>query len=312
MNARNRVVFAVLLAAAGYCSHDPKSTLPIAVASAQFHPGGGTEDGVDPPVGRPNLIERPDLRVGRPTETAKTVHIGGEDIELHFYRAPLPPQPSAPTVRVTETGGIGLFEQLAQQARDGYTSSATRLWQAIDICHHVPATQSDQEALLDRIRKSVPNGVVRRDGQMNSLESLLADAQRRYSFCDGIGEAQYAEALELLRDAAGIDTHAMSLYAGAIRESDPAESKQLYEALWRTGYLSGLSGLASYGSLPAKIASHTATIAEISGDSENAQRVRDFEQAKIDELRETIGPAEYWHLEKEAAELLHNPSCCFH
>jgi len=105
--------------------------------------------------------------------------------------------------------------------------------------------------------------------------------------------------------------HAMSLYAGAIRESDPTESKQLYEALWQIGYLSGLSGLASYGSLPAKIASHTATMAEISGDGENAQRMRDFEQAEIDELRKTIWPVEYWHLEKEAAELLRNPNCCF-
>jgi hypothetical protein len=314
VSVRNVVVFAVLLAtavAAGYYV-DPNSASPISVASAQapppiFHPGGGSEDGVDP-IERPSVLFPPNAPVqsARPRETDEIARVGNESVTLHFK-----PQQARGVIGAFADDGRS-FATLIEAAASDDDRAALQLWQALSFCKPVPRDPAAQAKQLQSVRASYAR--TGGAGTSLSLDQNIAALQSRFDRCKDVTDAMYSQALDYLRAAAdrGEILNTRIEYAWAISKDDPAEARRRYQELWSEGHLSGLRGLAVVGEdpLPYRIASDAEHLASVDGLPHDSRNYR-YLQGLVDELRNATSPSTYDEAAKKAAELLRAPACCF-
>jgi hypothetical protein len=184
--------------------------------------------------------------------------------------------------------------------------AATYLWRQVSNCRDWASTEAELSAQIDKITK----GNLSPEG--NTLWGALANAKLHYQRCEGITEANYAEALGLLRDAAnhGTEYSARFEYAIALKlkKDKTGEARRRLETLWNEGHETALVALAD-DSLAYQIASYALMLAHVD-DGNHSDSLLSSLRGAGDHLRQETPPSVYNEAAKKAAELLRNPYCC--
>jgi hypothetical protein len=266
---------------------------------------GRTADQVDDENRRARLLPS-----GQTIPEKKLAHIGDETVSLNFRYYREQPQVDPNAFKDDNKSG-GFFAPLAAEAAGGDDAAARHLYQALQMCSHVPSAPAEQKAQLDAIRKGY---TATGGGGATTLEENLAFAQEHLDRCAGVTESMYAQSLELLRDAADRGSASAALdYAWAIRTDHPDEARQRLEVLWSQGHVSALGGLAQVAKQPLayEIAADAQHIAQFDPPgSTNAAKVIEMTREHENKLRNETSPSEYNEAAKKAVALLRNPACC--
>ena len=197
-------------------------------------------------------------------------------------------------------GSGGFFASLAARAASGDDLAATYLWKQVSNCRDWASTEAELHAEIDKITK----GNLSPEG--NTLSGALANAKQHYERCEGITEANYTEALGLLRDAANHSTQFWPRFEYAIalklNKDKTGEARQRLKVLWNEGHQTALGSLAdespAYG-----IAAYSLLLAYVDDGNHPGGLVSSLRQ-NLDRLRRETPPSAYNEAAKEP------PSCC--
>ena len=252
-----------------------------------------------------------DARVqpSKPNASWATAHVGDQSVVVYFKTSP--PPMLGETLHDDGVSG-GFFPPLATRAASGDDLAATYLWKQVSNCRDWASTEAELHEQIDKITK----GNLSPEG--GTLSGALANAKQHYQRCEGITEANYTEALGLLRDAANHSTEFWPRFEYAIalklKKDKTGEARQRLKVLWNEGHQAALGSLADESpptdkSLAYGIAASSLLLAYVDDGNHPEGLVSSLRQ-NLDRLRRETPPSAYNEAAKQAAELLRNPYCC--